>query len=179
MRSREPHRSILVGQPLVRFGFGTLIYLCQSSACVPIEESHSNDSVQSTSEFGLVRLSPGFQPDPWVVSGRAGGPVQGSLVHASCPGWRSRRPGHTLRVTDRIQRLRILVRALRDSTLIVQNPNGSLRCNDDAEDRNPIIDGAFEAGTYRVWVGTYSETKTLSYRLGFSELEGVSARDLR
>ena len=60
-----------------------------------------------------------------------------------------------------------------DTTLVIQAPDGSYRCDDDTEDMNPLVEGAFAPGTYKIWVGSYNEGEPSPYTLGISELANV------
>ncbi|MCC6872770.1 MAG: hypothetical protein IT378_00565, partial [Sandaracinaceae bacterium] len=75
---------------------------------------------------------------------------------------------------------RIMVNCAQDSTLVVQGPDGAYRCNDDADGTNPIVQGPFTPGQYRVWVGSYMQGTTgTPYVIGFSELPTVSPSSLQ
>ena len=74
--------------------------------------------------------------------------------------------------------MKILAASSSDTTLVVQRPDGTYLCNDDAEGRNPVVSGSFPAGAYRVWIGSYRARDNSAYRLGFTELPGTRARNL-
>ena len=131
------------------------------------------------SNFGTVSLTPGFVPDPHVVSGTSGGAIQASTWQAGCTGWVSQTPDHILDAQGNFGLMRVLVRSGSDTTLVVQKPDGSYLCNDDTEGRNPVIAGSFPPGPYKVWVGSYRQGQNASYQVGFSELAGTRSRDLR
>lgn len=132
------------------------------------------------SNYGTVTLSSGFVPDPQVSRGQAGGPVDASTLNAACRGHIAGRPDHLLQLNSNFANLRIMVNCAQDSTLVVQGPDGAYRCNDDAEGTNPIVQGPFTPGQYRVWVGSYTQGTTgTPYVIGFSELPTVSASSLQ
>lgn len=131
------------------------------------------------SNFGTVSLSPGFVPDPHVVNGTSGGAIQASTWQAGCTGWVSQTPDHILDAQGNFDLLRVLVRSSSDTTLVIQKPDGSYLCNDDTEGRNPVIAGSFPPGAYKIWVGSYRQNQTASYRLGFSQLASTRTRELR
>ncbi len=66
-----------------------------------------------------------------------------------------------------------MARSEADTTLVVQKPDGTYLCNDDGEELNPIVSGAFPAGTYKVWIGSYEQGTNSRYTLGLSELDTV------
>lgn len=131
------------------------------------------------SNFGTVTLSPGFVPDPHVAQGRSGGVVQAGTWQPGCTGWVSQQADHILVAGGSFANLRVLVRARLDVTLVIQKPDGSYICNDDAEGRNPIVQGPFPPGAYKIWVGSYEQGRNADYHIGFSELSSVRARDVR
>ena len=130
------------------------------------------------SNFGTVSLSPGFMPDPHVVTGRSGGGVAASTFQSGCAGWVEPTPDHILVTHGAFSALRILVRSRSDTTLVVQEPGGAYRCDDDTEDRNPVVEGSFPPGAYRIWIGSFTEGRGADYRIGFSEVGTTTTRDL-
>jgi hypothetical protein len=62
-----------------------------------------------------------------------------------------------------------MARADQDITLAIRKPDGTFLCNDDSEGLNPMVEGAFAAGSYDVYVGSYAtEGQFAAYRLGVS-----------
>ncbi len=117
-----------------------------------------------------LQIGPGFQPDPFVVSGYAGGPVDARQFGADCRGFVTSAPSFEFDVTNHIPNLRVVARAdQQDITLAVQAPDGQFVCNDDAEARNPVVSAAFAPGHYRVWVGAYQRSGGDNYLLGISQ----------
>ena len=135
----------------------------------------SGGTMPSASNFGTVALNPGFVPDPHVVTGRSGGQDRAQSRHGSCRGWIARNPDHLFDATGSFGNLRIIAASDADVTLVVMRPDGTYMCADDTEGRNPIVGGAFPAGRYAVWVGSYREGEVAPYRLGFTELGSVTA----
>jgi len=133
-----------------------------------------------TSNFGTVTLTPGFTPDPHVVSGISGGSVNASQhVNAQCRGWVSQRPDHIFMANGQFNPIRFVVRAGGDTTLVVANDHGRVWCDDDGgEGTNPMVNAAMPAGRYRVWIGSYQQGQNVNYRLGFSELSSVSTSSI-
>ena len=136
----------------------------------------------SDSRFGVLTLAPGFIPDPATMSGtvEVQDLVDASTLGSSCIGQISRNPDHLLIADGDFANLRVLAFSEVDITLVVQSPDDTYRCNDDAEGLNPIVEGPFPQGVYRIWVGTYQreERRPSTYTIGFSELNSVTPRSL-
>jgi hypothetical protein len=117
-------------------------------------------------------LAPGFTPDPASGSGMSGGPVNatthGSTAHGPCVGMIDDSPDHTLVLTQSFAYLRIHAISQADTSLVIRGPSGFL-CNDDADGVNPVIEGAFPAGTYQIYVGSVTPGNH-EYTLAISEL---------
>ena len=131
------------------------------------------------SNFGTVTLAPGFTPDPHVAEGTSGGAIQATTLNPSCQGWVSQTPDHILVASGAFANLRLLVNgADQDLTLVVQRPDGSFACNDDAEGVHPIVQGNFAPGNYKIWVGSYEQGVQARYKLGITELTSTTAAQL-
>jgi len=126
------------------------------------------------SNFGTITLLPGFTPDPHNAAGTSGGAANASNTNSSCRGWISSTPDHIFRAGRDFNFLRIFAESSGDTTLVIQTPNGQMRCNDDTYGRNPMVEGRFPAGTYRIWIGSYSEGENLRYQLKLTELQSVT-----
>ena len=132
----------------------------------------------TSSNFGTITLRSGFTPDPHVAAGNSGGTVNASNIGSGCAGWVSAQPDHLLIAESAFSNLRLLVKSDQDTTLVVRKPDGSFQCDDDTEELNPIVGGAFPAGTYRIWVGSYRQGQNSAYKLGVTELASVTAASL-
>lgn len=107
--------------------------------------------------YGEVRLSSGFSPDPYTVSVTAGGTIDAAKLGSPCSGRISDAPD--VQVTYSPGSLPLIFRTASDSdtTLVVNAPDGQWYCDDDgftdlgAEVRfnNP------RSGNYDVWIGTF------------------------
>lgn len=137
------------------------------------------DGSSGEAAFGTISLRPGFMPDPHVVSGQAGGFRSSARLQEGCSGWIGDAPDHILVAESSFEQLRVLVRARRDTSLIVRKPDGSYFCADDNEGKNPVLEGAFPRGRYRIWVGTFRQGKDVDYHLGFTLLSSTRTRDVR
>ena len=130
------------------------------------------------SNFGTVALRPGFTPDPHSANGTSGGQANATNVNSSCRGWIASNPDHVLQAQGHFNFLRIFAVSNGDTTLLIQTPNGQVRCNDDTFGTNPSVEGNFGPGTYRIWVGSYQQGQNSPYQLYFTELSGVNPNSL-
>jgi hypothetical protein len=130
--------------------------------------------------YGYANLREGFMPDPHIMNGTLGGPVQANQINSSCRGYVTPQPSHVLRSPSGFRNLRIIVSAQSDATLMVMLPNGQILCDDDGgEAMNPLIQVTAPRGQIAVWVGAYSQSSVgVPYTLGFSELSHVTAGTL-
>ena len=84
-----------------------------------------------------------------------------------CDGFVNRQPNHTLTLKKFFDFLKIEVDSSTDTTIVVQGPGG-IWCNDDANHTNPVIEGQWQPGIYKIWIGSYEENVTNNYRLKIS-----------
>lgn len=125
------------------------------------------------SNFGTVQLNAGFVPDPHTASGTSGGSIDASTWQAGCNGFVTTQPDHLFVAATAFANLRVMAHSTGDITLVVQKPDGTYLCNDDTDGTDPLVEGAFPAGTYKVWIGSYQAGTNSPYTLGFSELSSV------
>jgi hypothetical protein len=118
----------------------------------------------------VIALSAGFAPDPRVLSGVSGGPVQAAMVNATCRGYIPTAAQHRVFLQSPMQFFRVWVNSQADTTLLVRAPNGQVFCADDTWGTNPGVDimGAMP-GAYEVFVGSYGPGSPAGYTVGFSE----------
>jgi hypothetical protein len=90
----------------------------------------------------------------------------------------SQTPDHLFVAGGAFNLLRVMVKSTTDTTLVIQKPDGSYYCNDDTDGTNPLVAGNFPPGTYRIWIGSYSQGQNASYTLGLSELSSVQPSGL-
>jgi hypothetical protein len=139
--------------------------------------------VNAAPAYGTVTLTAGFAQDPRSVGIQAGGAIFGGNVDDACYGYISYQPSLNVQYDAGNLPLYISAASDGDTTLIVNAPDGSWHCNDDAEGQglNPGI--AFDhpqSGLYNVWVGTlqagngYEPTMVHISELGFSSENAYS-----
>ncbi len=106
--------------------------------------------------YGTVTLGSGFSPDPYMRSISAGGSVGVPDYGSGCRGFASTAPDLDLNYTAGGYQLNIYAKSDQDVTLIVNAPDGSWWCSDDAHGTNPHVNfGSPQSGNYNVWIGTY------------------------
>jgi hypothetical protein len=143
--------------------------------------------------FGGGRLTTGFTPDPWTFPLTAGGgrnPINVEDLHirdsvsgeACGRSFVTRRPdfhfNFTAGTTFPLLRFYVLTQNNSDATLVINEPNGHWRCNDDHHHEGwgnslmPTIDFANPpAGRYDIWVGTYDASSHNPSILHVTELD--------
>jgi len=112
--------------------------------------------------FGRVELTGGFRPDPHAISLRAGGSIEVDISGCSY-GHVAEAPDVDLYYTVSGGRdLYIYVDGDEDTTLLVNQPDGSWICDDDGYgNSNPILAiPKAPGGLYDIWVGTYGDDLT-------------------
>ncbi|CDN12634.1 MAG: hypothetical protein HRU34_12975 [Richelia sp.] len=134
--------------------------------------------VAANSNFGKIELSPGFTRE----KGRVTGYTKGSFpLHTMgkrdrqgnpCIGFAAPTPDHILILEKDFPRLQLQVDSGDDTTLFIQGPNDStIRCGDDTgRDKDAsIVDNAWKAGSYRIWIGTFKQNVQSNYSLYIKE----------
>lgn len=127
--------------------------------------------------FGAVELAAGFMPDPHVVTISAGGSVDvaDAGYGNDCRGFASSAPDYKLSWSGDSTTLQLYFVANtggQDATLIINKPDGTWSCNDDAPSSlNPVITiNNPGAGRYDIWVGAYSQGEFISGELRITEI---------
>lgn len=114
----------------------------------------------SSATSGIHPLRAGGTPDPFSIPVRPAGSLRAEDLRLGpgCRGFIAAQPDAIVRFTGAAPFLRFFARSGDDVTLLVHDPNGRLRCNDDVlpgRNTNPMVD-VYQprAGQYDVWVGT-------------------------
>lgn len=129
-------------------------------------------NVNAAPTYGEFRLSPGFQPDPGLLSVRAGGSIAAEDAFSGCSGYIAAAPDLRL-YWDGKGNLSLIISAVSnaDTTLIVNGPDGRWYCDDDnGDDSNPSVRLTPVAGRYEIWVGTYASGESKPAVVSVSEL---------
>lgn len=148
-----------------------------AAATLLLAASAQAQDVNAAPAYGSVTLGAGFSPDPESIGIQAGGAIYGGNVDAACYGYISFQPSLNVQYNAGGFPLYISAASDADTTLIINAPDGSWHCNDDAPGQglNPGVEFASpQSGIYNVWVGTlsagngYEPTMVHISELGFS-----------
>lgn len=109
--------------------------------------------------YGLHRAAPGFQPGPLTIDVVSGGDiaVKPLALGDNCLGYAAADPDVVVDLAAGFERVTFLIASAEDTTLIINLPNGSWSCNDDANGLNPaLVYYKAAPGRYQVWIGSYA-----------------------
>lgn len=127
--------------------------------------------------YASISLNTGFTPDPHQVSVISGGFINTEYLGGECTGYASQAPDIRLLFAGYSNTLRFFFEADdpdEDATLLVNLPDGSWLCNDDAHsgtlDPMVVINDPPE-GQYDIWIGSYYADDYISGTLSISELD--------
>ena len=126
--------------------------------------------------FGSEDLTSGFTPDPFSAELTSGGPIDASYLGGDCRGFATAAPDFDVTYTAgdlSLLRFYFVADGADDTTLIINAPDASWHCNDDA---TGTIDPQFDfqdpaSGLYDVWVGSYQSGAEIDGTLYVTELE--------
>ncbi|MBE9123948.1 hypothetical protein IQ269_24905 [Tychonema sp. LEGE 07199] len=131
-----------------------------------------------TANFGTLTLSRGFDSPTAMLRGSTGGSYSLSAIantdrHKNkCLGFATPTPDHIIVLQQNFSKLAIQVNSGgKDTTLVVQGPGNSLRCGDDTGQNKDasIVDSDWQAGSYRIWVGTLEAGVKSNYTISLQE----------
>lgn len=130
--------------------------------------------------FLTMNLKAGFPLDPFVASLNGGGEVDASTLDESCVGFITEAPSFTVNWEGAVEAFDIFYHSDFDPTLVLQLPDGSYLCNDDASDNLLDPELTVEApaeGQYNLWVGSYDEGQLIPGLLVITANRTVSVND--
>jgi len=120
-----------------------------------------------------ISLNSGFGQTS--ISGTAGGGTslrdiagKSETATGSCLGFGKGQADQILRLNSRFRDLTVVVKSNMDTTIVVQGPGGTW-CNDDFQGKNPGLDGQWQAGEYKIWIGTQGRNQSVNYVLKVSQ----------
>ncbi|MFK7998853.1 MAG: serine/threonine protein kinase [Polyangiales bacterium] len=135
--------------------------------------------LDAPAEEPAVLLAPGFEPRLWRTEGQAGGSGAAREFSSSCTGYVAEQPQHIIELETAFSRLRIFVHSDMNTSLVVRSSSGAVYCNDDAEGLNPLVDQAFAAGRYEIFVASPLPSQHPNYTLGITEYGEYSPRSFQ
>ena len=126
--------------------------------------------------FGSEDLTSGFTPDPFSAEVTSGGPIDASYLGGDCRGYATAAPDFDVTYTAgdlSLLRFYFVADDADDTTIIINAPDGSWHCNDDAPG---TIDPQFDfqdpaSGLYDVWIGSYQSGAEVDGTFYVTELE--------
>jgi hypothetical protein len=114
--------------------------------------------------------------NPFTVEGVVRGNVAASKIARTqttatgyCDGFVDRKPNHILTLNSFFEFLKIEVESSADTTILIQGPGG-VWCNDDFNNANPTIEGQWQPGSYKIWIGSYHQNIDRNYRIKITDL---------
>ena len=118
-----------------------------------------------------INISEDIITQPLFIQGTSGGTVTALEITKTkntatgyCDGFTSQQPNHIFKIDTFFDYLRLEVESSADTTVVVQGAGGTW-CNDDAGSTNPMIEGQWKPGIYKVWVGSYQADANDSYKI--------------
>lgn len=139
------------------------------------------DSSQETN-FGSISLQGGFLPDPYIVTLLSGGDVDAGAQNLGegCRGNVTSNPDLQITYSEPSSYLRLFYVGSGDTTMIVQQPDGSFICNDDGVGTDPVVEISNPVdGDYFLWVGTFNSTDFIPGYLMISEFSDSAPGAIR
>lgn len=125
----------------------------------------------SYAHLAQVSLENQVDPNPLILEGVSGGKVKAaeivqteSTATGFCNGFIDPQPNHILELNSFFEFLKIEVDSSTDTTIIIEGPGG-VWCNDDSDNANPAIEGQWQPGNYKIWIGSYQEDTSNSYQI--------------
>ena len=172
-------------QSQYRFGLKTLSWLKVGAlglglSLIPISGliAQSFPDTSANPLYGTANLSNGFSPNPYSIGIAAGGSVNSRDLNLGtyCTGYiTASQPDFRVNYQPDIFNQSTLIFAAdssTDTTLLINDPNGSWHCADDTDGLNPRVNfSSPQSGQYDVWVGviTRNDTRTAPAQLRISE----------
>lgn len=130
--------------------------------------------VAQATNFDKLVLAANFERANAVVAGYTGGSYSLSTIAMRdrdgnvCIGYGDPTPDHLLVLEEDFSQLTLKVDSrIKDTTLVIQGSDGSVRCSFSTRD-NPdavLSDTNWKAGEYKVWVGSINANQTGNYTL--------------
>lgn len=131
----------------------------------------SSFPILAQSSINSIAIDQNSIAQPLTFEGISGGAITAleitnteNTATGYCDGFASRQPNHILKLASFFEFLRLEVESPADTTILVQGPGG-VWCNDDSHNANPMIEGVWQPGEYKVWIGSYQANSNNNYRI--------------
>ncbi len=114
--------------------------------------------------FAAIDLNAGFPLDPLLISLNGGGGIDVSTWDEACNGFVAEAPTVTLNWTGETDFVEAFFYSDHDPVLVVELPDGSYLCNDDANHLllDPVVQINYPVqGRYNIWVGGYASEQLI------------------
>ena len=158
-----------------------MLALLGGGAVLAQSDTASEDAeAAAPAAFLTMNLRAGFPLDPFVVSLNGGGEVDASTLDPACVGFVSEAPTFAVNWEGEAEFFDIFYYSDFDPTLVLQLPDGSYLCNDDASDNvlDPEVSVESPAeGAYNLWVGSYDAGQIIPGLLVITANRSVSVND--
>jgi len=123
------------------------------------------------SKENLITLGNKVMPDPLIIRGETGGKYKAAALLNTegtstgfCNGFVHKKPNHLLLLSNFFEFLKIEVNSNSDTSIIIEGPGG-VWCNDDFHGINPVIEGQWQPGNYKIWIGSYQKNNDRNYQM--------------
>ncbi len=144
---------------------GVALLLVTLTAGTALAQSDAGDAANpEPSAYITLDLQAGFVLDPFLVSVNGGGEVDASTLDENCVGFINDAPVMKANWEGEAEFIDIFFYSDTDPTLVVQLPDGSYVCADDANENllDPELTIEKPAdGEYKIWVGSFEEGQLL------------------
>ncbi|MGF1590002.1 MAG: hypothetical protein ACFCU7_12290 [Pleurocapsa sp.] len=152
----------------------SLVFRKFSNFLLAIVCSISSYPVLAQASDGIA-INPKTISQPLMIKGTSGGTVKAREITQTentptgyCDGYVRSQPNHFLKLETFLEFMRLEVESAADTTVLVKGPGG-VWCNDDAGTVNPMIEGQWQQGLYRVWVGSYRANTHHNYQIKITD----------
>ena len=119
----------------------------------------------------VVSIDRDITNKPIILTGSTGGDLKTVEVSQTektatgyCGGYVTTQPNHLLELESFFDLLRLELESAADTTVLIKGDNG-IWCNDDSGSANPMIEGQWQQGSYKVWVGSYQPNANDNYQI--------------
>lgn len=166
--------------------FGVALSALLLVGCMPIQTPTANNMAdshapQGNEAFLTLNLAAGHPLDPLLFSVNGGGDIDAATLDPACTGFISENPTLVVNWEGDADLVEVFFYSDHDPTLVVQQPDGSYLCGDDANAQ--ILDPVVELhqpphGQYNIWVGSYAQHQLLPGFLVLTKRPDVNVGNL-